>query len=116
MRIRYCRIPGLSSAALLALLLAANVVAADKPPKIMNVQGRVQMFDKTATSITVETKGGVKRKVIYSGDTKFMYGHSKNSKPGSSDQVKESNYISCAGTYNDKMELKATECVYREAK
>jgi len=116
MRIIYCWIPGLSSAALLTLLLAANVVAADKPPKMMNLQGSVQMFDKNATSITVVTKGGVKRKVIYSSDTKFLYGHSKNSKPGFSDQVKESSYISCAGTYNDKMELKATECICREAK
>jgi hypothetical protein len=114
MRIRYSGLLGLASAILLGLLLGASVFAADKPPKMMNVQGRVQMLDKNASSITVDAKG-VMRKVLYSSDTKFLYGHSKNSKPGSSDQVKEGNYISCSGTY-DKMELKAKECVYREAK
>jgi hypothetical protein len=54
--------------------------------------------------------------VIYTSDTRFFYGHSTNAKPGSLDQVKESDYISCAGTFNDKVELQAIKCVYREAK
>ena len=99
----------------LLLVLAGGLAAADKP-KMMNVQGRVGMLDQKDSTITVETKGGLRRKVVYSNETKFLYGHSKDSKPGSSDQVKESNYISCAGTYDDKMELKAAQCVYREAK
>jgi len=107
---------GLSLAVLLALLLGASAFAADKPPKVKNVQGKVQMFDKNASAITVEMSGGIRRKVMYSSDTKFMYGHSKDSKPSSLDQVKEGHYISCSGTYNDKMELKATQCVHREAK
>jgi hypothetical protein len=74
------------------------------------------MLDKDASAITVEMKGGVRRKVIYTADTKFLYGHSHDSKPGSADQVKENNYISCAGTYNDKTNLNAKECVYRETK
>src|SRR5262245_31608536 len=102
--------------ACLLLVLAGTLAAADKPPKMMNVQGTVQMLDKNASTITVEMPRAVRRQVIYSNETKFMYGHSKKSKPGSSDQVKESNYISCAGTYNDKMELKAAKCVYRETK
>ena len=100
----------------LLLVLGAGLTAADKAPKMMNVQGRVQMLDKNASAITVEMSGGVRRQVIYSNETKFLYGHSKKSKPGSSDQVKDGNYISCAGTYSDKMVLKASECVYREAK
>jgi hypothetical protein len=72
MRIRFYRIPRLFSAALTTLLLAANVIAADKTPKVMNVQGRVEMFDRNANSITVQTKGGVQRKVIYGSDTKCM--------------------------------------------
>ena len=118
MRPKKFELLGLSLAVLLALFLAATLVAADKPAKVMNVQGRVQMLDKNASSITVEMKGGVRRTVMYTSDTKFLYGHSNNNKPGSSDQVKENNYISCSGTYNDnnKMELKATQCVYREAK
>ena len=54
--------------------------------------------------------------MTYTSDTKFLYGHSHNSKPGLPAGVKENNYISCAGTYNDKTMLQAKECVYREAK
>jgi hypothetical protein len=102
--------------ACLLLVLAAGLAAADNPPKMMNVQGKVRMLDQKSSTITVETTGGIRRQVIYSNGTKVLYGHSKQSKPGSSDQVKENNYISCAGTSGDKMELKATECVYRETK
>jgi hypothetical protein len=102
--------------ACLWLVLAAVSVAADNQPKMMNVQGRVQMLNQNASTITVETSGGVRRQVSYTNATKFLYGHSKKSKPGSADQVKENNYISCAGTYGEKMELKAAECVYRETK
>jgi hypothetical protein len=98
------------------LALAASLNAAAKPSKLMNVQGRVQTLDKDGSTITVETKGGRRWKVAYTGDTKFLYGHSRASKPGSADQVKENNYISCAGTYDDKPMLNAKECVYREMK
>ena len=103
-------------AGLFMLVVATVLVAADKPPKMMNIQGRVQMLDKDSSAITVEMKGGVRRKVLYSGDTKFLYGHSHDNKPGSIDQVKENHYISCAGTYSDKTNLSARECIYREAK
>jgi len=100
-------------AALFTLFLAGSAVAADTTPMMMNIHGHVETLDKNDPSITVRTKDNVRRKVIYSGDTKFLYGHSKSAKPGSPEQVKASNYISCAGTYNGKMELKAKECVYR---
>ena len=105
----------LSLTVLLMLVVATSLFAADKPPKLTNVQGRIQMLDKTASSITVDAKG-VMRKVLYDSDTKFLYGHSKNSKPGSAEQLKESEYISCAGTYDDKTVLRAKECVYRETR
>ena len=108
MRIRHNALLGLSLAAGLTML------AADKP-KMGNVQGRVQMMNKDNSTITVELKGGVRRNVIYSSDTRFLYGHSRDSKPGAWDQVKESYYISCAGTF-DPVDLKAKECVYREQK
>src|SRR6266567_1524806 len=81
----------------LGLVLAFNSVAKDKAPKISNIQGRVQMINKDSSTITIE-KGSMRRQVIYSGDTKFLYGHSNNNKPGAADQVKEGNYISCSGT------------------
>jgi hypothetical protein len=96
--------------------VATGLVAADKPSKVMNVQGRVQMLDKDSSAITVEMKGGVRRKVTYTADTKFLYGHSHDNKPGSIEQVKENHYISCAGTYNDKTNLNAKECIFRETK
>ena len=95
---------------LFGLVLAFNLGAQSKtakppkPPKVMNVQGRVQMIDKSTSAITV-AKGNIKRVVVVSGDTKYMYGHSKNNKPGTMDAVKEGFYISCSGVYNDKTQL-----------
>ena len=116
MRVKFSGIVGLSFAVLLGLVLVLNIVAADKPAKPANLQGKVQMMSKDTSTITVEQKGGLRRQVLYSGDTKFNMGSSKNNKPGSVDQVKEGNFINCSGTYNDKTQLVAKICVYREAK
>ena len=119
MRVRFSGVLGMVFAILLGLVLAFTAIAADKPakpPKMSNLQGRVQMMSKDNSTITVEQKGGVRRVVSYTGDTKFNYGHSKNNKPGSVDQIKEGNFINCSGTYNDKMQLAAKECVYRETR
>jgi hypothetical protein len=103
-------------ALLLGLVLALNIVAADKPAKASNLQGKVQMMSKDNSTITVEQKGGLRRQVLYSGDTKFEVGSSKSHKPGSLDQVKEGYFINCQGSYNDKTQLMAKMCVYRESK
>ncbi len=116
MRVKFSGLTGPCFGILFGLVLVFSVGAQpkkEKAPKIMNVQGRVQMLDKATSAITV-AKGNLNRKVVFSGDTKFMYGHSKNNKPGAADQVKEGYYISCSGTYNDKTQLVAKECVYRE--
>jgi hypothetical protein len=52
---------------------------------------------------------------MFGGETKFLYGHSKDNKPGSSDQVKEGNYISCS-TMAEQNHLMAKECIYRESR
>ena len=114
MRVRGSGVTGLCLAVLLGLVLAFNLVAKEKAPKSGNIQGTVQMISKDTSTITV-SKGNTKRDVVYNSDTKFMYGHSNNNKPGSLDQVKEGNYISCGGTYSG-VKLQAKECVYREAK
>ena len=116
MGVRFSGIVGLSFAVLLGLVLALNIVAADKPAKMANLQGKVQMMNKDTSTITVEQKGGLRRQVLYSGDTKFNMGSSKSNKPGSIDQVKEGNFINCSGTFNDKTQLMAKVCVYRESK
>jgi hypothetical protein len=116
MRVRFSGVLGLSFAILMGLILAFNLVGADKPAKMANLQGKVQMMSKENSTITVEQKGGLRRQVLYSGDTKFSMGSSKNNKPGSVDQVKEGNFINCSGAYNDKTQLMAKMCVYRETK
>ena len=116
MRVRFSGVLGLVFALLLGLVLAFNIVAADKPAKAANLQGKVQMMSKDTSTTTVEQKGGLRRQVLYSGETKFEMGSSKSHKPGSLDQVKEGYFINCSGTYNDKTQLMAKMCVYREAK
>lgn len=103
-------------AAALFVLLAFTAMAADKPAKESNIQGTVQMMNKDTSTITV-LRGAVRREVVYSGDTKFMYGHSGSNKPGAIDQVKEGYYISCSGTFEKgSTKMMAHECVYREGK
>jgi hypothetical protein len=129
MRIRLACLGALSIAVLLGLISMPNVAAQEKAQKAQkadktekagekaNVQGTVQNMSKDTSTITVRTgTGQVTRQVVYDAKTKFLYGHSDNNKPGAVAQVKESNYISCVGTYNDKSQLMATECVYRESK
>ena len=132
MRIRLACLGALSIAVLLGLISMPNVAAQEKAQKAQkadkadktekkgekaNVQGTVQNMSKDTSTITVRTgTGQVTRQVVYDAKTKFLFGHSDNNKPGAVAQVKESNYISCVGTYNDKSQLMATECVYRESK
>jgi hypothetical protein len=129
MRIRLACLGALSIAVLLGLISMPNVAAQEKGQKAQkadktekagekaNVQGTIQNMSKDTSTITVRTgTGQVTRQVVYDAKTKFLYGHSDNNKPGAVAQVKESNYISCVGTYNDKSQLMATECVYRESK
>ena len=105
---------GLCLTVLLGLFLAFNAVGGEKTPKMSNIQGRVKMIDKNSSTITV-TKGTSDRAVVFSGDTKFLYGHSNDNKPGSLDQVKDGYYISCSGTFSG-VKLNANECIYRKTK
>jgi len=131
MRIRLACLGALSIAVLLGLISMPNVAAQEKAQKAQkadkadkkgaaekaNVEGTVQNMSKETSTITVRTgTGQVTRQVMYDAKTKFLYGHSDNNKPGAVAQVKEQNYISCVGTFNDKSQLMATECVYRESK
>ena len=116
MRVKFSGIVGLLFAVLLGLVLAFNIVAADKPAKPANLQGKVQMMNKDTSTITVEQKGGLRRQVLYSGDTKFNMGSSKSNKPGSLDQVKEGNFINAPGRTTTRPNSMAKMCVYRETK
>jgi hypothetical protein len=125
MRIKLAGLAGLSFLVLLALLWTPNVIAQSKAekaekarkasPERANIQGTVQNMSKDTSTIVVGV-GTAARQVVYSPTTKFLYGHSDNNKPGGLAQVKETNYISCSGTFNAKSQLMADLCVYRETK
>ena len=105
---------GLGLALAAALFLTLGLGAQEKKEKTVNYQGSVQGVNKSTSMIMIK-EGDVVRNVMFSASTKFLYGHSKDNKPGSLDQVKDGNYISCAGTM-DGNHVMAKECVYREAK
>jgi hypothetical protein len=116
MRISSPNCLGFRVAVLLSLLLSLSMVAKDRAPKTINIQGKVFMIDKDSSTIMVDTKSGVRRLVVYSPDTKFKYGRSGKGKESSLDEVKETQYISCTGTSDDKARLVAKECLHRESK
>lgn len=102
----------------LGLALTAQLGAQDKKKaaKMANLQGTVASVDKTKMTISIRS-GTATRDAIYSADTKFLYGHSKDNKPGSADAVKDGYFISCGGTTEaGKPQVMAKECVYRETK
>ena len=122
MRMRFDSLVGFCLAVLIGFVLASSLEAQDKAakaqkaePKLSNIQGSVQMVANDVSTITVLV-GSVARKVVYNAATKFVYGHSDKNKPGALGQVKQGYYISCAGTFDDKVQLMAKECVYREEK
>ena len=101
----------LGVAALAAVFATPSLSAQDKKPeKPITVQGTVLTIDKATISVRT---GTVTRQVMFGGETKFLYGHSTDNKPGSPDQVKEGNYISCSAM-PEQSHLMAKECVYRE--
>src|SRR5438445_6691476 len=116
---RDCGLTGLAILIVLGATLTVQLAAEDKkakPPKMITYQGTVKMMDKAKSTIGVNVSN-VQRDVMYSADTKFMYGHSKDNKPGSVDAVKEGFYISCAGTTEDgKLHVMAKVRVDRENK
>ena len=131
MRVRFAGLAGLSIVVLLGLVSTPNLVAQEKAPKAnkaqkkkaepqrANIQGMIQNMGKDASTITVRTgtgTGTLTRMVVYNANTKFLYGHSNDNKPGTIAKVKESNFISCVGTFDAKKQLMATECIYRETK
>jgi hypothetical protein len=92
--------------------LLPNVSTQEKKEKPINVQGSVVTIDKNQISVRT---GTVTRQVMFGGGTKFLSGHSNDNKSGSSDQVKEGDYISCS-TMAEQNHLMGTECVYREGR
>ena len=120
MRVTLTGFLGLCVAVLFGSVLTWSAVAQDKAPKAKakkadNVQGRITAISKSTSTIMVSTDT-IPRMVMYSANTKFLYGHSNDNKPGTLDKVQESYYISCSGTTDAKGQLMARECIYRESR
>jgi hypothetical protein len=94
-----------------ALNLAA---AADKKPKEGQLNGTVKMINKDKSTIVV-MKMNNERQVVYSADTKWLYGTQSSNKPSSLDDLKEGWYVNCKGTF-DGVKLNASACRFRESK
>ena len=111
------RLPGTGVAVAIALTLALilGVTAKDKPATVA-VQGRVFLIDQSTSALMVDTKTQGRRLVLYSVNTKFEYGRSGKARESSVDQIKETDYISCTGTLDDRERLIATHCLHRESK
>jgi len=99
-------------------MMTPNLAAQEKP-KVdkggQNIQGTVVDISKDKSMITIRS-GSATRLVGWNANTKFLYGHSKDNKPGSVDQLKASFYIDCVAGFDAKKELTARECVYRETR
>ena len=99
-------------------LMLPNLVAQEKSKADkggQNIQGTVVDISKDKSTITIRS-GSATRLVAWNANTKFLYGHSKDNKPGSVEQLKASFYIDCVAGFDAKKELTARECVYRETR
>ena len=102
-------------ALMLSVLVAVNsAAAADKKPKQGQLTGTVKMLNKDKSTVVV-TKGNMERQIIYSADTKWMYGTQSSAKPSTLDELKEGWYINCKGTF-EGVKLNASACRFRESK
>jgi hypothetical protein len=110
-------------AAVLIVILAGsmtlpNLVAQDKSQVSkggQNIQGTVVDISKDKSIITIRGRSSTWL-VGFDSNTKFLYGHSRDNKPGSVDQLKESFYIDCVAGVDNKKAFTARACVYREAR
>jgi hypothetical protein len=93
--------------------LAAQEKSKDKGGQ--NIQGTVVDISKDKSIITIRS-GSATRLVAWNASTRFLYGHSKDNKPGSVEQLKATFYIDCVAGFDAKKELTARECVYRETR
>jgi hypothetical protein len=97
-----------------ALNSAAAADKKPKAPKAGQLTGTVKMINKDKSTLVV-AKGNMERQIIYSADTKWLYGTQSSNKPSSLDELKEGWYVNCKGTF-DGVKLNASACRFRESK
>jgi len=122
MRLSFTCIGALAIAVVLSLASSRDLSAQEKKAqkaaeKKANIQGTITNMSKdTFTVRLVDSATPQTREVVYDAKTKFLYGHSNDNKPGDISKVKMQNFISCEGNFNNKSQLMAETCVYRETK
>ena len=120
MRLSFTCIGALALAVVLGLMTTRDLSAQDKKgeqKKPTNIQGTVSNMSKDTITVRLsDSASPVTRQVLFDSKTKFMYGHSNDNKPGDISKVKMQYFISCEGNLNDKQQLMAEACVYRETK
>ncbi len=122
MRLSFTCIGALALAVVLSLMSTRDLTAQEKKAqkaeqKKENIQGTISNMSKDVFTVrTTDGASPITRQVLYDAKTKFRYGHSKDNKPGDVSKVKMQYFISCEGNFNDKQQLMAEVCVYREAK
>jgi hypothetical protein len=76
------------------------------------VEGRIALTDKDKSALTVRegNAGGGQKTVYYDSSTKWnsQYHGDKNMSTIDSGDVKEGDYVTCVGSYDDKGEFHAT--------
>jgi hypothetical protein len=118
MSARFAGLAAVSFVVLAGSLMMPNLVAQEKTKAVtggQNIQGTVVDISKDKSTITIRS-GSATRLVAWNSNTKFLYGHSKDNKPGSVEQLKATFYIDCVAGFDAKKELTARECVYRETR
>jgi len=76
------------------------------------VEGRVALVDKDKSKLTVrQGDAGGEKIVYYDASTKWtsQYHGDKNTNPIEANEVKEGDYVTSVGSYDDKGEFHATE-------
>src|SRR5215471_715070 len=118
MSARFAGLAAVSIVILAGSVVMPNLVAQEKQKASgggQNIQGTVVDISKDKSTITIRT-GSATRLVAWNSNTKFLYGHSRDNKPGSVEQLKASFYIDCVAGFDARKELTARECVYRETR
>ncbi len=102
-------------------LLTAGLVAAQEKGKAKERQdrldGRIQMINKDASTITIRMRSGnATRQIVYNSNTKIgkFAGRGNPDKPASADDLKDGQRIIAVGKFNDKAQLEATQISIRE--
>ena len=104
------KVPKRTGLGIVLSLVALSAAADTQKAKMGRLSGNVRTFNSDKTEVTLR-RGTVDRIAIVGRNTKFnkQSGTSTKTTPSSIDEVRESNYMTCTGTW-DGTKLAATSC------